>query len=128
MLPPEAIADAIAAAYAVAAPAAGSVEITLEANPEKITTQSMKAFAAAGVNRVSIGVQSFEDSMLHRLGRCHTSREACDAVIATAAAGITTISIDLMYDLPQQSMAQWERSLEQALELPITLYPFIILQ
>lgn len=120
LLPPAAIASAIAAAYTLAAPAPGGVEITLEANPERITPQSMAAFAAAGVNRVSIGVQAFDDAMLRRLGRLHSGEEACDAVLSTAAAGIANISIDLMYDLPEQTMAQWESALDRAILLPIT--------
>lgn len=120
LLPPDAIAGAIAAAYALAAPAPGGVEITLEANPERITPLSMAAFAAAGINRVSIGVQAFDNTILRRLGRQHSGEEAYDAVLSTVAAGITNISIDLMYDLPEQTMAQWENALDRAILLPIT--------
>lgn len=84
-------------------------EITLEANPE-----SMGSFP--GVNRLSIGVQSFDDAHLKRLGRTHTAAEAKRAIEQSS---IENISIDLMYDLPNQSLEDWESSLDQALELPI---------
>lgn len=120
LLSPDVIARIIALAYSLAAPAPYGVEITLEANPERITLHSMAAFAAAGVNRVSIGVQSFDNAMLRRLGRLHSDKEAYDAVLSTAAAGIANISIDLMYDLPEQTMVQWENALNRAIQLPVT--------
>jgi oxygen-independent coproporphyrinogen-3 oxidase len=99
---------------------ASDCEITLEANPENITFELMQAFAAAGINRVSIGVQSLDDELLTILGREHGSHKAIRAIEDTHRAGITNITIDLMYDLPQQSLASWRRTLEQVGRLPIT--------
>lgn len=95
-------------------------EITLEANPEHITTKAMKEFAAAGINRVSIGVQSLNDTLLNKLSRTHGSTEAVQAIEATHRSGITNISIDLMYDVPGQTLAAWTSTLDRVRELPIT--------
>lgn len=96
------------------------LEITLEANPETITQETMKQFAAVGINRVSIGVQTLDDPLLIKLGRSHRASASIEAVEATAAAGINNISIDLMYDIPAQTLASWRHTLEQIGHLPIT--------
>lgn len=96
------------------------IEITLEANPETVTQQLMSEFAAAGVNRVSIGVQSLDDSHLIKLGRTHHAGSAFKAVDAALSAGVTNISIDLMYDIPGQTISSWKRTLQNACQLPIT--------
>jgi oxygen-independent coproporphyrinogen-3 oxidase len=96
------------------------IEITLEANPEDIDLGMMKQYHHAGVNRVSIGVQSLEDSLLHTLTRKHNAQKAKDAVWKVKNSGIENISIDLMYDLPQQTMDHWKKTLDTALALPIT--------
>ncbi|MCP5507183.1 MAG: radical SAM family heme chaperone HemW [Chlamydiales bacterium] len=96
------------------------IEITLEANPENITREQMEAYRNVGINRVSIGVQSFDDRLLLRLGRTHDAQTAINAVNNTYQAGITNISIDLMYELPSQSITSWHRTLSQAALLPIT--------
>lgn len=96
------------------------VEITLEANPENITKETMQAYANAGINRVSIGVQTLDNSLLPTLGRLHDSRRAIEAVNITASCGISNISIDLMYDLPGQTFISWQKTLKQAVDLPIT--------
>ncbi len=80
----------------------------------------MQEFAKAGINRVSLGVQSFDDTLLQILGRTHDSFAAKKAVEAVYEAGITNISIDLMYELPFQTVSQWEKSVEEAIKLPIT--------
>ncbi len=85
-------------------------EITLEANPESIAH-------FPGINRLSVGVQSFNDDHLKRLGRTHNAQEAFDAI---SNSSIKNISIDLMYDLPNQTLADWEYSLNCALSLPIS--------
>lgn len=95
-------------------------EITLEANPENITPQLMEAFAAAGINRASIGVQSLNEDCLHLLGRTHSATKAIEAVRATYSAGIKNISIDLMVEVPSLSVQVWEDTLEKALSLPIS--------
>lgn len=96
------------------------LEITLEANPDNVTASLMKAYRDAGVNRVSIGVQTLDDSLLQRLGRIHHARAAIEAVHHTIAAGIDNISIDLMYDIPGQTLQSWSHTLAQVASLPIT--------
>jgi oxygen-independent coproporphyrinogen III oxidase len=95
-------------------------EITLEANPENVNTLLMGQFARAGINRVSIGVQTLEDPLLQSLGRTHHAQKAIDAVHVTYEAGLTNISIDLMYDLPGQTLDHWEKTLAQVAKLPIS--------
>lgn len=95
-------------------------EITLEANPENITVPLMAAYKKAGINRVSIGIQTLDAELLYQLGRLHQPRRALDAVLMTHEAGIENISIDLMYDLPGQKMEQWESTLMQVGQLPIS--------
>lgn len=95
-------------------------EITLEANPEDVTPQLMRDYASAGINRVSIGVQTLDNALLQVLGRIHNAQKALEAVQHTAAAGIDNISIDLIYDLPGQTLESWKNSLEGISGLPIT--------
>jgi len=95
-------------------------EITLEANPEDVTLEAMQAFAQAGINRVSLGIQSLDNHLLKVLGRHHTAEQALEAVVATAKAGISNITIDLMYEIPEQTLASWENTLDQLSSLPIT--------
>jgi len=95
-------------------------EITLEANPEEITTEEIRAYASAGINRVSLGVQTFNDDLLAILGRQHNSQRAVHAVDDIIAGGISNISIDLIYDLPKQTLQHWEETLTRAVSLPIT--------
>lgn len=96
-------------------------EATLEANPEDLTPGYLQALRALGFfNRISIGVQSFSDSDLHLLNRRHSANQAVEAVMNAHAAGFDNISIDLIYGLPQQSLAQWRDNLAQAALLPVT--------
>ncbi len=97
-----------------------SAEITLEANPENVTKELMQAFKHTGINRVSLGVQSLDDSSLAILGRTHASKTAKNAILHTYEAGIENISIDLMYDLPHQTVDMFEKTLSQVKTLPIT--------
>lgn len=92
-------------------------EITLEANPEAVTPASLRSFRAAGVNRLSFGVQSFLDEELLRLGRLHDASRARRAYFEARAAGFDNISLDLMMWLPQQRLADWEVSVETLVEL-----------
>ena len=89
-------------------------EITLEANPGSFERQRFKAFRAAGVTRLSVGVQSFDDQQLHKLGRVHDSAQA-RAALAEAAASFDTFNLDLMYALPGQTLAQLQADLDAAL-------------
>lgn len=93
------------------------IEITLEANPGTAEASHFKGYTKAGVNRLSMGLQSLDDDMLHRLGRIHTSEEAIRAFEMARAAGFDNINVDLMFGLPEQSMAAAIHDLEQALEL-----------
>jgi oxygen-independent coproporphyrinogen-3 oxidase len=92
-------------------------EITLEANPETVTSERIAGFAEAGVNRVSFGVQSFRDEELRRLSRLHSAERARLAVAEARAAGLANISVDLMMWLPQQRLENWLESVDAAIEL-----------
>ncbi|MES2344879.1 MAG: radical SAM family heme chaperone HemW, partial [Chlamydiota bacterium] len=95
-------------------------EITLEANPENISLKLMQEMRSIGINRVSIGVQTLDNALLKRLGRTHTAQDAMRAIEMTAEAGIENISIDLMYELPEQTVSSWEKTLHQLQPLPIS--------
>lgn len=95
-------------------------EITLEANPEEVTLQEAGAFAQVGVNRLSLGVQALDDRLLERLGRRHTARRAIEALVAAYEGGIENLSIDLMYDIPTQTLKSLEESLMRLQELPLS--------
>jgi oxygen-independent coproporphyrinogen III oxidase len=95
-------------------------EITIEVNPENATRELFSQFRAIGISRVSIGVQSFHDNELEALSRPHTSRKAKDAVFMAHKAGFSNISIDLMYEIPHQTLSTFQESLKAATELPIT--------
>lgn len=92
-------------------------EITLEANPGTVDLTSLVAFRSAGINRISLGVQSFDDRFLTTLGRIHTSEQSRQAFQAGRQAGFTNISIDLIHTLPGQSLHQWRTELQQAADL-----------
>ena len=91
------------------------VEITLEANPGTIEHDSFSAYAQAGVNRVSLGVQSFDDDLLKSIGRIHGREEIEQSLSSLKIAGISNFNIDLMYALPGQSPAQSRRDIELAI-------------
>ena len=95
------------------------LEITLEANPGDITPERAEAWRAMGINRLSIGIQSFDDELLRLIGRRHTAEQAINAVSIAQQAGLTNISIDLMYALPTQTMEQWQKDVQIALSLGI---------
>lgn len=96
---------------------ADDVEITLEANPGASEAERFKAYREAGINRLSIGVQSFDDVELKWLERIHSADEAVKAYHMARDAGFDNINLDLMYALPRQSFEQWLISLEKALVL-----------
>lgn len=87
-----------------AMPVAADVEVTLEANPGTLEADKFAGFPAAGINRLSIGIQSFQDRHLAALGRIHSGAEAVAAVAAAKAAGFSHINLDLMFGLPGQSL------------------------
>lgn len=92
-------------------------EFTVEANPDDVTREWCDGMVALGVNRVSMGVQSFEDSILRLIGRRHTAQQAMEAVGRLRDAGISNISIDLIFGLPGQTLASWTESVQQAIAL-----------
>lgn len=93
--------------------------MTLEVNPENVTIDLMRAYREAGINRVSIGVQTLDAHLLQLLGRLHHPDVALRAIEATYLANIRNISIDLMYDLPQQTLSHWTETLTIIQDLPI---------
>lgn len=92
-----------------------SAEITLEGNPDSLCVKELKLLRQAGFNRLSIGVQSFDDDMLRILGRPHRAADAIDAVGAAREAGFDNLSIDLLFGLPGQSVAHWSDTLNAGL-------------
>lgn len=97
----------------------GVEELTMEANPDDVTRQWADAMVAMGVNRVSLGVQSFVDRDLQFMNRRHTAAGAIDAVNNLHRAGVNNISIDLIYGLPQMSMQEWDYNLLTAIKLNV---------
>lgn len=94
-------------------------EITLEANPGDITAEKVVGWKSLGINRLSIGIQSFNDRLLSIIGRRHNAQQARQAVAIAQAAGIQNISIDLMYALPTQTLDEWYADVAEALLLRV---------
>lgn len=92
-------------------------EFTVEVNPEDVDEELTSLLVDAGVNRVSMGVQSMDDEELKSIGRRHTALQATEAVEILRRGGVKNISLDLIYGLPGQSLQSWENSLERVLEL-----------
>lgn len=97
-----------------------NAELTIEANPGTATLTKLKALRETGFNRLSLGVQSFNDKRLKQIGRVHTARQAVKAFELGSQAGFDNISLDLIYALPGQSMAEWKQDLGKALALSPT--------
>src|SRR5262245_40572691 len=96
---------------------APDAEVTLEANPETVTTDTLRSFRDAGVNRLSFGVQSFRDDELRRLTRLHGAERAKAAFREARAAGFDNVSLDLMMWLPGQQVSEWLESVDEAIAL-----------
>ncbi len=94
-------------------------EITFEANPDDLMPDYLKQIYRAGINRLSIGIQSFQDEYLKKMNRRHTAIQAIDAVENAVKTGIQNISVDLIYGLPQLTDSDWKASLEQVFQLPV---------
>jgi oxygen-independent coproporphyrinogen-3 oxidase len=98
---------------------ATDAEVTIEANPENLTLEKLKALREAGFNRLSLGAQSFEEGALKLLGRRHTPDAIEDVVEAARRAGWLQISLDLIYAVPGQSRARWQDTLRRAVQLKL---------
>lgn len=96
-----------------------NVEITLEANPDDINIASLQSWKSVGINRLSIGIQSFDDTELQWMNRVHSASEALKSVALAQHAGIENISIDLIYGSPLLSDAQWIAHLQTAINLQV---------
>lgn len=94
-----------------------SVEFTLEANPDDLKKETLKELASLGVNRLSIGTQSFDDTILKQLNRSHSAKQALEAVENARAIGINNISLDLIYGIPNQHFDLWKNNLDELTEL-----------
>ena len=105
--------DAIRGAFGLA----GDAETTAEANPDDLDAGKLASLLEAGVNRLSLGVQSLDEDLLRVLGRRHSAGEALDAFRAARSAGFDNVSIDLMYGLPDQTLEQWGATVDTALGL-----------
>jgi oxygen-independent coproporphyrinogen-3 oxidase len=104
-------------------------EISLEANPGTLDREQLRGLRAAGVNRLSMGAQSFDAGLLQTLGRIHSPEEITQAVHFAREAGFTSLNLDFMFGLPDQSMRHWQETLDQALKLHpehLSLYSLII--
>ena len=96
---------------------AADTEITIEANPGTISEEKLRRYLAAGINRLSIGVQSFDDDLLSLLGRVHGEKEAEEAYKIAREVGFDNINLDLMFAIPTQTMDKWESSLRELIDL-----------
>ena len=96
-----------------------NAEITLEANPEDISIAKAKELLETGINRISLGVQSFEDEILQQLNRAHSKKDAIRAIHVLQNSGIKNLTIDLIYGIPGQSPNMWEANLARVTQLDI---------
>ncbi len=106
-----------------------NAEITLESNPSSLTEKKIKGYLESGINRISLGVQSFDEANLKTLGRLHTPDEAVKTYRITRDTGFKNVSIDLIYGIPDQTIAAWESDLRTAIDLApehISAYNLVI--
>ena len=121
----EALIDCVRSEYGLA----DKAEISLEANPGTLSPEYIARLLEAGVNRLSIGVQSFIKRDLALLGRIHNPFQASDAILSARRVGFTNISLDLIFGIPGQSLADWQANLQQAVALRpdhLSLYSLIL--
>ena len=100
-------------------------EITIESNPATLDERKLNTYLESGINRISIGVQSFDNHILKMLGRVHDKNEAARAITTARRAGFDNINVDLMFGIPAQTMKMWKDSFRQCLFLEpehISLY------
>jgi putative oxygen-independent coproporphyrinogen III oxidase len=116
VLPAEELADLIAF-LRTELPFVDDPEITIEANPHSLTYMGARLLRQAGVNRVSLGVQAFQDHLLRGIGRIHSAEQARESVQTLKKAGLTNINLDLMFGLPGQTSHEWADTLRQTVAL-----------
>lgn len=97
-------------------------EFSSEANPDELTIEKLQALYNGGVNRLSMGVQSFDQELLKKIGRTHSNEHVYETIQNAKNVGFKNISIDLMYGLPGQTMEQWQHTLDKALALKLPHY------
>ena len=110
---------------------AAGAEISMEIDPGTFTLEQLRGYAAAGVNRISLGVQAFQDELLQACGRSHSVAEIFEAVEIVRSAGIVNFSLDLISGLPHQTLEQWEYSLKSAVEIcptHLSIYDLVVEQ
>ncbi len=118
LVPPEYLAETLDRARE-AVPFAADAEITVEGNPGTLTPEKLARYRRAGVNRLSLGAQSFDDGLLRSLGRIHTSGQIAGAVAMARDAGFDNLNLDLIYALPGQGLDDWRDTLERAAALGV---------
>ncbi|MCL2855369.1 MAG: radical SAM family heme chaperone HemW [Defluviitaleaceae bacterium] len=99
---------------------AQNCHMSIEANPDTVSEEYLQSLWMMGFRRISFGVQSFDDGLLELMGRLHDAEKACNAVRLAHKAGFDDISLDLIFALPHQTLENFDKSLETALNLPIT--------
>ena len=104
-----------------------SVELTIECNPEDLTEIKLKEYKNMGINRLSIGVQSFNDTDLKFMNRSHNAQQAISSVHLAKNMGFKNITIDLIYGLPNQKLKNWERNIDIMLSLGIQHFSAYVL-
>jgi oxygen-independent coproporphyrinogen-3 oxidase len=98
-------------------PLAVGAEVTVEANPGTVDEESLRELRDGGFNRISIGVQSFDDAFLNQIGRTHTAAQALEAYESARSAGFENVGLDLIFALPGQTLQHWETAVNEAVEL-----------
>ena len=111
--------EAILSAIEEIIPFGEEIEITLEANPGEVDQERLNSYKSLGVNRMSFGIQSFQDEQLERLGRLHRSEHNLPSVQMARKAGFDNISVDLIYHLPEQSLDDFSSDLKQMIALDV---------
>lgn len=94
-------------------------EVTLEANPDDLTEDKLRFYKAVGINRLSIGIQSFDDKVLKYLNRIHNSQKALQSIEQALSVGFNNISVDLIYGIPNTDLAYWQQQLDILAQLPV---------
>jgi len=100
-------------------PVSPDAEITVEANPDDLTPGYLNAIFESGINRLSIGIQSFQDEHLKKMNRRHSAKQAVDSILNAEKTGFQNISADLIYGLPNLTIKEWKQSLNEIFQLPV---------